>query len=226
MKKTIILIHVFMCLAWLAQAQFSQFHAGFVFPNGKFADGDEKRDDFFDGKGFASTGFTIGFKQYNPLSATEGLSWVWGIEAYYNGVNSDYRDAVDDTGWDDVTFPKYLNFPLTVGINYAIPINEKAKIYGEAALGGNFSLPTVFKLGDRSGYQDMEIKVTPAFGFAYGIEGGLFINNKYSIGLRYNNLGSYKYKYEIEYEDADSKKDKYDKALPITNISLSVGLLF
>ncbi len=224
MKKTVVLFSIFMLITVMAQAQFNQFHVGGVFPTGKFGDGNEKKEDLSDGKGFAATGFTIGYKRYNSLNV-ENLTWVIGIEAFYNGLNGDYKDDAEDY-WDDITFPVYLNFPATVGLNYAIPLAETVKIYGEGAIGANFSLPTKYSLGDQDGYQDMEYDITPAFGFAYAIEGGVFINKKYSIGLRYNNLGSYKYKYEIDYETSDTKKGKYDKALPITNISLCVGLLF
>jgi hypothetical protein len=209
-------------------AQFNQFHAGLTLPNGKFADGDEKKDDITDGKGFAATGFTIGYKHYGPLASTEGLSWVFGIEAYYNGLNSDYKDYTEDDFWDDgdVTFPVYLNFPVTIGLNYAAPLNEKIKLYGEVVGGANYSMPTNFNFEDKQGYQDMEYKITAAFGFTYALEAGLFIQNKYSIGLRYNNLGSYKYKYKIDYETNSSVKEKFDKALPITNVSLAFGILF
>jgi hypothetical protein len=202
---------------------FNQFHVGVTFPNGKFADGDEKTEEIYDGKGFAVTGFTIGYKHYSTLAATEGLSWVFGIEAYYNGLNSDYKDTYNDKDYD-ITFPVYLNFPATIGLNYALPLVPNVKIYGEAAIGGNFSMPTNFKF-ESSKYPDIEIKINSAFGFAYAFEAGLFIQNKYSIGLRYNNLGSYKYKYEAKV-NTEKEKDKFEKVLPITNISLAVGLLF
>jgi hypothetical protein len=226
MKKTII-FSVLVSLAITAQAQFSQFHAGLVFPSGKFGDGNEKTENIGDGKGFAATGFTIGYKHYSPLSA-ENLSWVFGIEAFYNALNSDYKDYYEDhSGYKDITFPIYLNFPVTFGLNYSIPLNgESLKIYGEVALGANYSMLTNYINEDRPEYYDREFIFTPAFGLAYGLEGGLFINNKYSIGLKYNNLGSYKYKYKIEYSDGTDKKDKYNKALPITSLSLSLGILF
>jgi hypothetical protein len=226
MKKTILIFSVMVGLATATQAQFSQFHAGFSFPSGKFGDGNIKTESMGDGKGFAATGFTVGYKQYTPL-AVENLTWVFGIEAFANSLNSDAKDYYDDAGWDDIVFPWYINLPVTLGLNYSIPLNgEDLKIYGEAAIGANFSMPTKFSLADKSGYDDMEYTFTPAFGFAYGLEGGLFIKKKYSIGLRSNNLGSYKYKYEIDYETHDDKKDKFDRKLPITSISLCVGILF
>ena len=225
MKKSVIIFSFLVSFSAIAQAQFSQFHAGLVFPSGKFADGDEKRENMFSGKGFAAMGFTVGYKYYSPLD-TENLSWLFGIEAFYNGVNSDMKDYVENQGWKDITFPKYLNFPLTVGFNYAIPIQENVKIYGEAAIGGNYSMITKYTRGERSGYQDMVTKFSSAFGFACAFEGGIFINEKYTIALKYNNLGAYKYKWQTKYTTSPTVKEKYDKKLPVTNLSLCVGILF
>jgi len=220
MKKVFIL-SILMCFAIVAQAQFSQFHAGLVLPTGKFGEGDPKKHGFGEGRGFAATGFTIGYKNYFPMS-TENLSGVFGVSLFFNGLNSDIKDLYDDYD-GDVTLPKYLNFPVTFGLNYAFPLQESIKIYGEVAIGGNLSMPTKWKESDDD--WDYEIKHTPAFGFAWALEGGAFINDKFSIGIRINNLGSYKYK--IEWSDGDEKeKDKYSKALPITGISLCLGILF
>lgn len=130
-------------------------------------------------------------QRYTPLNV-ENMHWVFAIQAFYNGLNSDYKDETEDY-WKDITFPVYLNFPATIGLNYAIPLGETVKLYGEGAVGANFSMPTKYSLADRSGYQDMDIKITPAFGFTYALEGGLFLNQKYSVGLRYNHLGSINY---------------------------------
>jgi hypothetical protein len=209
----------------MVRAQFSQFHGGIGFPSDRFADGDYFSDVLAQGRGMAALGFTAGFKLYNPLSV-ENLTWVFGIEAFYNGLNQDAKDGLEEKGFDDVTFPVYFNFPVTFGLNYAIPLQENVKLYGEAAVGGNFSMPTKLDFADSGNYQEMTYKFTPIFGFAYGLEGGLFLNGKYSIGLRYNNLGSYKYKYEIDYEVKSTDKEKFGKALPITVVSLCLGLLF
>lgn len=225
MKKTVIILSLLLGFTVAANAQFSQFHVGAVFPTGKFNDGNARTEGFTDGKGFATPGFTIGYKRYNPLGV-ENLSWVLGFQAYVNFINSDLKDDTEDDGWKDVKYPIYLNFPATVGLNYAIPLSEKVSLYGEGVIGANLSLPTNFSLENRAGYQDMKYKITPAVRFAFAFEGGLFINKKYSLGVRYNHLGSYKYKYEIEYETAATKKDKFDRKLPITNVSLYVGFLF
>ena len=206
---------------------FSQFHAGLAFPSGKFSDGNSSNPDWANGRGFAATGFTIGYKYYGSASA-QNLYWVFGIEAFYNDLNSDFKDATENNNSSiDYTFPKYLNFPATFGLNYSIPVSETAKIYGEGALGANLSLLTNFGGSyNNNRNNDFTIIFTPAFGFAYGIEGGCFFNQKYSVSIRYNNLGSYKYKYEYRPDQGTSTDGKFNKALPIANVSLCVGVLF
>ncbi|MDR0507515.1 MAG: outer membrane beta-barrel protein [Dysgonamonadaceae bacterium] len=235
MKRVLVLSIFLMSVAVIAQAQFQQFHVGAAFPSGKFADGNEKTESIYtSGKGFAATGITAGYKLYNMLSV-ENMSWVFGIEIFFNPINSDLKDVLEKD-WKDITPLMYFNFPVTFGLNYAIPLNgEKMKLYGEAAIGANFSMLTDFVFENNKNnttttrYANEKISTTPLFGFTYGLEVGLFINSKYSIGLRHNNLGSYKYKYEEEYESKSnipSLKGKFDKALPITITSLTVGVLF
>ncbi|MDR1436700.1 MAG: outer membrane beta-barrel protein, partial [Candidatus Symbiothrix sp.] len=159
----------------------------------------------------------------SPLSA-EKLSLVFGLDVFYNGLNSDLKDEWADDD-EDVSWPVYLNIPVTLGLNYAHPVNEAISLYGEFALGVNFSKITNYheEWTDYDGEEyEATLKFDPAFKFCYGLEAGVFINKKYSIGLRYNQLGSHKF----EYKNEDKKKDKFDKALSISNLSLSVGILF
>ncbi|MCL2860782.1 MAG: hypothetical protein FWF46_09675 [Oscillospiraceae bacterium] len=91
---------------------FSQFHVGLAFPLGNFAGGNASSDGFLSaGKGFAAMGFTAGYKYYSPLPA-ENLSWVLGIEAFYNGINSDAKDEADKIGLDYIS-PMYFNYCLS-----------------------------------------------------------------------------------------------------------------
>ncbi|MDR0507516.1 MAG: porin family protein [Dysgonamonadaceae bacterium] len=223
--KKVFIFSILMSVAVIARAQFQQFHAGVSLPSGKFGDGNEKTEYPWNGKGFAAMGFNMGYKLYNPLTIDEGLTWVFGIEAFYNPLNTDLKDKIEKT-WKNITPSMYLNFSATFGLNYAVPLNEKLKLYGEAALGSNFSYITDFDMEDSSSsYQ--KYKFTPLFGLAWGLEAGLFIDSKYSIGLRHNNLGSYKFKYEIDYPgDRATSKEKFDKALPVTVTSVCLGLLF
>jgi len=219
----------------VSQSPFSQFHVGVAFPSGNFSDENPDNEWLNSGKGYAAMGFTAGYKYYSPALSIDNLTWVFGFEVFYNGLNSDVKDSdVKDSGWD-VTYPMYFNIPITIGLNYAIPLQNNLKLYGEAAIGGNFSLVTkkVWSHSSGSYTETGTINFAPAFGFTYGLEAGLFINSKYSIGLRYNNLGSYKYKWKSShsyssnnYNSNETTKGRTDKALSITNTSICLGILF
>jgi hypothetical protein len=204
-------------------AQFSQFHAGAVFPSGNFADDDMDKIAILEQgrSGGAATGFNIGYKYYNPLSV-DNLFLVIGIDIYYNGLNSDWKDDMEDQLADsDIKFPAYLNIPATVGLSYTLPLGARLSLLGEAVMGANFSKITDLAIE----VEDYEAKATydPAFGFTYGLEGGFLLNKKYSVTLRYNSLISKKYKGTFEANDESDQELKRSKALDITNLTLAPG---
>lgn len=148
-----------------AQSKFTlKFGGGF--PLGDFGnvkmvkDGSEYHPDQWgldlDGKyknGGAGLGFNIGAQwTLSEISAVKGLDLILSVDAFYNGLNSDLRDAVDDERDEmesrsyisDFTLrtPKYLNFPLMVGLNYGTGIAPNIGIYGEVAIGANLRLIT------------------------------------------------------------------------------------
>jgi hypothetical protein len=225
---------LFSVLAVNAQssAEGFQLHAGLVFPTGKFAsDTKSKSPDL--GHGHAATGINIGGKYYSPLASVDKLSLVFGLDLFYNALQSDYTDDILEAAEDydaEVTLPKYLNLSPTVGLNYQHPLTESFSLYGEVFLGLNYSKitnqTTTVDNDDYSAESTTSFK--PLFGVAYGLEAGILVNNV-SVSLRYNVLGSYKYKGEIEVDvdgDTDSEDIKFIKALPIEAVSLAVGLRF
>jgi opacity protein-like surface antigen len=235
MKKLILtgVAIVAMAASALAQEGFKGFqvHAGVAFPSGNFGS-DNKNRTPYDGHGHAATGFNLGVKVYAPLSSVDGLSLVFALDGFYNGLQSDYtEDAIEEIEDDggEVTMSKYINVPLTAGINYAHALNDKLHLYGEFGLGVNYSTIT----NNVEEYEDTDTKYTnsykSAFGLAYGLEAGILINKKFNIGLRYNGLGSYKYKgtYTEEVNGDEDKNDiKFDKKLPINNFSIVIGITF
>jgi len=224
------------------KSNFSHVHVGFGLPYGSFAEGDVKKDDFItSGKGFAGMGFNAGYRYYLGLPV-KNLSAVFGIEAFYNEVNSDIKkifkesNIEEDSNFDyTYTLPMFFNFPVTLGLNYAIPIS-KIKLYAEAAGGGNFSMITKASYkytASKDNWFEGSGVITPNYSYAYGAETGIIINNKISIGFRYNNLGWYKYKYEDKdvlviggVKETDTVKGEMKKSMTISNISARLGFLF
>lgn len=224
MKKTLIFLFMLMGTVATMNAQSSQFHAGIGFPKGDFGDDDQSNDK----ASAAAMGFNIGYKHYKSLS-TPNLSFVIGLDIFYNGLKSDTKDEYEDyfDGYD-VTFPMYFNIPATVGLNYAYPVSDQVSLYGEIGVGVNGSIQTPFKIENSAYKYEQKTVYDPSFKLCYGLEGGLLIQNKYTISLRYNQLGTHKYKYKTTITSngsKDTEKGKGDKS-PISIISLTVGIKF
>ena len=68
----------------------------------------------------------------------------------------------------------------------------------------------------------------PAFNFCYGLEGGIVLNDKFHIGVRYNNLGIGRYKFKEKLTlsgDVETSKDKSPK-IDLSNTVLVLGVRF
>ena len=194
-----------------------KFTVGLSFP-----DVSSSSRDFNDSFG---KGVGIGLKSYRPLDhITPHLSLVYGAELYYHGLSSDVKDKLYPSN-ADVTYPMFFNLPVTIGGNYAIRLpNSNASIYGEAAAGLNVSYITKIRVEyNRGGYE--EISFDPAFEFCYGLEAGIFFNNQYSIGVRYNNLGAYRYKAKYKDSDGYTDTDRLPK-IELKNTVLVFGIRF
>jgi hypothetical protein len=213
---------------------FSEFHAGFAFPQGDFADKYE-----------ASTGFNLGYKHYRPLYASYS-SFVFGLNGFYNkitdGDNIKVKDIVTDAinsryTFTEFTRPAFLNFSATIGLNLTHPISDGLSIFGEVLGGLNWSKVTDVELdgryngnGGTSDFLHVRATFDHGLGFCYSLRGGILINKNISIGLGYNDLNSYKYKMKVRVEEgSNSSIDDKKFSLPsiaISNLTISMGILF
>jgi hypothetical protein len=197
----------------------TEFHISLVKPT----------DDMADEETGVGTGFGAGFTFYKPIRSVENLSFLWGFDISFNPTSSDYKkefEEYEDSGVD-VTYSNYLNLPIRFGLNYTYPITSGIGIFGEAAIGGNLSYITPFKA--EVGDYESTISFTPAFGVFYGVKFGVLFNGKYSLGVSFNNHGTYKY--EIKEKGYDSYGGEYEeeyKSDKLSNGSLmfSAGIRF
>ena len=176
---------------------------------------------------------------------------MFGLDIFYNRLNGDLRDTMDDrlndlirglltyqyqyyyrVDAETLSFPSYVNIPAMAGLNTGVSLNENLKLYAEAGLGVNFSKITNWNIewdlvGDRDRKSfTAKTAFDSSFKFAYALEGGIVVQDRYTVGLRYNNLGSNKYKYRINTDDVYDIKGKFSRALSITNLTLAFGVLF
>jgi len=229
MRKVILLTVICVGLSTFLSAQSrSEFQIGVSTPSGDFAD-DEEDEFLTDGSGIAGTGVYVGYKLLNPLKA-DGLFTTFSIGVMYNGLQTDFKDEWEDEMEDDMELklPSYVNIPVLVGLQYEKSLSTGLSLFGEAGIGANVLQITKFTLSDDSNESKTTFK--PSFALGYKFGGGIVLNNKYSLGLTYLGLGSHKVKYEESFESdedgSDSEDGKFEKALPISSLNITLGIRF
>lgn len=230
-----------------AQSKFT-FKVGGGFPLGDFGDVKTRVDNegnsvpsqwgLIDNykNGGAGLGFNLGVQwKLAEISAVKGLDLILSVDGFYNGLNSDLRDAFDDlrdevegeSGVSDFTLrtPKYLNFPVMLGLNWGTGIAPNIGFFCEAAAGAN--LRVITNVHEEFEYtsgrsHEYTMSFNPAVTFGFRAAAGLIFNNKYSVELGYYNLGAAKVKGERE-GDSESEKFTGGKITP-TFLTLRLGI--
>ena len=186
--------------------------------------------------GGAGLGFNLGVQwKLAEISAVKGLDLILSVDGFYNGLNSDLRDAFDDlrdevegeSGVSDFTLhtPKYLNFPVMLGLNWGTGIAPNIGFFCEAAAGANLRIITNMsqEVEYTSGNTHEYIySFNSAVTFGFRAAAGVIFNDKYSVELGYYNLGAAKVKGEWE-EGSDSDKFTSGKITP-TFLTLRLGI--
>lgn len=101
-----------------SQGNFS-IHFGPSFSVSGFAYDDIDDED----AGGAGVGLNVGLQYIYPLSES-GLGLFCGIDINYNGLKKDVKDDVEELyeaigiNNSDIKYYKYINSPLTAGLNY------------------------------------------------------------------------------------------------------------
>ena len=184
-------------------------------PTAEFGDDDERDDD----SGFATTGFGAGIEIVSPFEGTPGLGLVFSAAFIYNGFDPPFDPD------DDVDVGPWLNLPILGGLRYEIEVSPTTKLYGTGQIGLNIlKPPTVEASGD-----DCSIKLEPdGFGrsLAFGIGGGVILNNNINIGLRIYRLGNPKVDYEstLVCDSGFDSRDKSTAKQKIAIVLLTVGI--
>ena len=233
MKKNVLFCLIVVLAMLASPATFSQssfsLNLGPAFPLSDFGD-----DDYFedDDAGGASIGADLGL-HYRYQFSDMGFGFTAGLDIMYNGLKGDIKDDIEDELDNyyedyDISYMKYLNFPLMFGLDYRYEASDNFSVFGGVAIGPDFLKMTNEKLEYEDYYgENMEevisYKMSPGFAVKFG--GGVLINKKLIIGVDYWSLGSHEI--EGEYEiDGDSEDFEYDDELKISMLTLTLGIEF
>lgn len=147
--------------------------------------------------GGAAVGLNIGLQYIYPLSES-GLGLFGGIDFNYNGLKKDIKDDVKELYEslgiysNDYKFFKYINVPITAGLNYNYQADDKIGVFANAGLALNFLKITDMEIVVDGQTVTAEVDLANNIGFKIG--GGILINQKISISIDYLGLG----KHDIE----------------------------
>ncbi|MBP3740337.1 MAG: outer membrane beta-barrel protein [Bacteroidales bacterium] len=253
MKKTLLTIAVLALLGMGAvQAQKTthfSLRLGGNIPTGKFA---EASGDYSSGnplnwgledkskKGGAGLGFMLGGQLKFDIPTVKGLGVIASVDGIYNTLNSDVKGYYDDMEDDldgttmefSVKLPRYINIPIMVGLGYTYSPTHNLGLFAEGAIGLNVRVITN---GEQMRYvvaTNTETITTSNYNtaatFGVRVGGGIVLNNKFTIGLDYFNLGTAKAEGETVTEingteQSNPPKLKAGKITP-TMVALRFGI--
>ena len=194
-------------------------HFGPSLPMADFASTSEDDED----TGGAGIGLNVGLKYVAPLTEN-GLGVFGGIDFNYNGLKGDAKDDFDQMfeGYNaDIKYPKYINIPISAGLNYTYHADENFGVFANAGLVVNFLKITDTEVEIQN--QTATLEMDLANGIGYKIGGGIIINPKTSISLDYFGLGNYDLKGETS---AQGFSEESEGKLKVDFLNVTLGIKF
>lgn len=223
--KIFTLVSLFLFISTTGE-MFSQayvsLHVGPSFPISDFASDNLNDED----AGGAAVGINVGL-QYTYQLSESGLGLFGGIDFLYNGLQKDLKDEVKEMFEylgiynPDIKFYKYINIPISVGLNYTYQANDKLGLFANAGLAVDFLKITNMELRANGQKVITEMDLATSIGLKAG--GGILIKNKAYISFHYYGFAKHNIKGEVRssgYSEDIEGKGKVDL------MTLSVGICF
>lgn len=198
------------------------FHFGPSIPVLDFGSDDLDNED----AGGAAIGLNIGLQYIYPL-AESGFGIFTGIDFNYNGIKKDVKHDIEELYEDmgiinaEIRYYKYINVPITAGLNYSYQADEKIGVFANAGLALNFLKITDMEL--KANGQTVTTKMDLASSLGFKVGGGILINKKTSVSVDYLGLG----KHDIEGKvTTTGYSEDIDGEGKIDFLTLTIGIKF
>ena len=195
-------------------------HAGPSIPVSDFASDDLDDED----AGGAAIGLNVGLQYVYQLSES-GLGIFGGIDFNYNGLKKDVKEDTEDfyeslgINNADIKFYKYINIPLTVGLNYTYKPEDKIGVFANAGLAVNFLKITDMEVvaSGQTVTTDMDL----AYGIGFKIGGGIQFNQKIFLSLDYLGLGNHDVEGKVK---TTGFSEDFDSELKVSLLVVTLGI--
>ena len=186
------LLFLVLVIKTYSQGDFS-IHLGSSIPVLDFASDDPNKYSGYYGS--AAVGASIGIQYLYPLSGN-GLGLFGEVDFMYNGIKksmkNDIEQSLEELGMNNESskFPKYINIPITAGLNYSKKTDQNIELFANLGLVFNFLKRTdmEIKSDDNSTYSQ-ESDISRNTGLRIG--GGAVINDTFIISMSYFGLGKH-----------------------------------
>ncbi len=231
MKRVLSVTVAVACLAMasLCYAQNFTLYGGLAMPRGDFGDNDLDNND----AGFAKTGLVLGGEYAIPMGSP-GLFGVIGVSMVRNSFDEDvFQDAAGDEFSFDIG--PWYNVPIMAGLKYQSEMSPGMRFYATGQVGLNIIKGPKFEESSAYYGESVEITWDTANSFGFGIGGGVVINDKINLGIRYLSLGEADLEGTVDWTgDGDSgsedvkweDEDMFDGVPPLSILLLTVGIEF
>ena len=219
---TLISLSLYFCTSIGVYSQGNvSIHIGPSIPVSSFAS-DDMNDEYACG---AAVGINAGL-QYTYQFPEICLGLFGGVDFHYcglkNSVKDDIKEVFEDNGIDaSFKFYKYINIPLTVGLNHTFQANDKIGFFVYEGLALNFLKITDMEIRASGQTATSEIELAERLGLKVG--GGIILKNKTTISVDYYGLGIHKIKGEAT---APGYSEDIEGKAKVDLLTVTLGIKF
>jgi hypothetical protein len=225
MKKIRLFALTGLCLIFAGTNVYSQGYftanLGLCMPVGDFAEEDGSD------AGGAGIGLGLGL-QYTYKLMDNGLGLFGGVDILYNGLKGDVKDDLEQIWEDegltdfDIKYPKYFNFPISVGLNFTYPANDQIALLANAGIALNILNMTNMTIEAEG--EEMKTKFDMDSNIGFKVGAGALINDKYAVTINYLGLGEHEVDATVEF-DGD-EQDAGSSDIQVSVLTLCFGIKF
>lgn len=204
-----------------AQEQFIVF-AGGSFPVSEFGSEDQNNSK----AGGAKTGLNLGIKYVHQLKDEFGIAV--GVDFSQNGlkpqVKEDAKALLIASGVKDpeIEFYKYLNIPVSAGLNLKTSLSEMTYLYFDACMAFNFLKVTDMVITSDNKTVRTSFDWASHVGYKLGM--GLLVSDNVALSFNYFSLGVHKLHGNVM--TTGTKNEGIDGEVKVDFISVTFGILF